>query len=186
MTIKEAKDLARITPACAGRSDAVYATYSIRQDHPRLRGEKCAINKIDKKGKGSPPPARGEVCNLNVDEEFGRITPACAGRRYSLFVLRRPYWDHPRLRGEKYFLILLMMKIKGSPPPARGEGEKGIPRVAHGGITPACAGRSIVYVNSQGVIRDHPRLRGEKPILYLTPTRTRGSPPPAPGQVRNK
>ena len=51
------------------------------------------------------------------------------------------------------------------------------------GITPACAGKSLVFRRSQLRAEDHPRVCGEKSLLALYPLRTRGSPPRVRGKV---
>ena len=35
------------------------------------------------------------------------------------------------------------------------------------GITPACAGKSLAKLAVADLTQDHPRLRGEKPTIFL-------------------
>ena len=70
------------------------------------------------------------------------ITPACAGkRRLGKFALRQA-GDHPRMRGEKRIGKRDAKTMQGSPPHARGKGEKHACDPHRRGITPACAGKS--------------------------------------------
>ncbi len=55
------------------------------------------------------------------------------------------------------------------------------------GITPACAGKRILQALGAGTWRDHPRLCGEKHLLYADWSRDLGSPPPVRGKdLRNR
>ena len=53
----------------------------------------------------------------------------------------------------------------GSPPHVRGKvyGRLDIFSVVR--ITPACAGKSLRYGRGEFAAQDHPRMRGEKPLL---------------------
>ena len=51
-------------------------------------------------------------------------------------------------------------------------------------ITPAYAGKSLPQPKFVGVIKDHPRLCGEKIFTVLQYTGFPGSPPPMRGKVR--
>ena len=112
-----------------------------------------------------------------------RITPACAGKR----IRWRPSWyrrrDHPRLRGEKGFLLYPCCSFGGSPPLARGKGLLLPPLVSPVRITPACAGKSIAGFPVSLSDGDHPRLRGEKRIGADGGAGAEGSPPLARGKV---
>ena len=50
------------------------------------------------------------------------------------------------------------------------------------GITPAGAGKTLLFFGGQYVVRDHPRRCGENPLTFLSRLRPMGSPP----QVRGK
>ena len=49
-------------------------------------------------------------------------------------------------------------------------------------ITPACAGKSIVFRIEAGNVEDHPRMRGEKVLLRVIEGAPAGSPPHARGK----
>ena len=176
----------RITPACAGKS----VTRPIRSaswwDHPRLRGEKIDERLYKVGGSGSPPLARGKDLRAQKSRRGGGITPACAGKSYSAYFWSGRRRDHPRLRGEKRKEGRRCTMVEGSPPLARGKVKMCRTFSESTGITPACAGKSALFLVSVIVHQDHPRLRGEKfkTKKYLSPLR--GSPPLARGKAFRK
>ena len=90
-----------ITPACAGKSLQPQRSCFHGRDHPRMRGEKQYVRGEYIIGWGSPPHARGKVRLVRKRRDTGRITPACAGKRFSSSETRHSVGDHPRMRGEK-------------------------------------------------------------------------------------
>ena len=93
--------LYRITPAYAGKRKDIAADVAFSEDHPRLCGEKVWIKIIYLLHKGSPPPMRGKAKYLTNTVKSCRITPAYAGKRYTMQVWVSTVQDHPRLCGEK-------------------------------------------------------------------------------------
>ena len=93
--------LARITPACAGKSCIACPHSFAFMDHPRVCGEKLG----DVYGvlylRGSPPRVRGKETDYTTYAAKRGITPACAGK--SRWHPARPATgrDHPRVCGEK-------------------------------------------------------------------------------------
>ena len=111
---------AGITPACAGNSEPAIKTTSSAKDHPRLRGEQEISAADFSYFSGSPPLARGTVSTCIEDLDEVRITPACAGNSSCIILAVLPLRDHPRLRGEQQYLAILITRLIGSPPLARG------------------------------------------------------------------
>ena len=72
---------ARITPACAGKSEQSRRRNRVAWDHPRVCGEKSGFLPFISIQRGSPPRVRGKVADDLVDSEHPGITPACAGKR---------------------------------------------------------------------------------------------------------
>ena len=132
----------RITPAYAGKSIAFPSSPCFSGDHPRLCGEKDHNNRSRCGNTGSPPPMRGKVL-------FRRMG----------YNQRR---DHPRLCGEKGRCVRHPFQFGGSPPPMRGKVIVRVVGISSRGITPAYAGKSIRPQPSKFLLRDHPRLCGEK------------------------
>ena len=111
------------------------------------------------------------------------ITPACAGKRINESNFTEFVEDHPRVCGEKYFVRDCRQIKPGSPPRVRGKAVADIDSHMVGGITPACAGKSLLSARRKPRPRDHPRVCGEK--LYFAPEvlGTLGSPPRVRGKV---
>ena len=70
----------RITPACAGKTEALEWFKAGSQDHPRVCGENHIAAHPLKIIVGSPPRVRGKHEMLVLTMPAARITPACAGK----------------------------------------------------------------------------------------------------------
>ena len=92
--------------------------------------------------------------------------------------------DHPRLRGEYHYICQTRTKRWGSPPLARGIQLWRQPSNLESGITPACAGNTVITCDILVKHGDHPRLRGEYILLLLEVKENKGSPPLARGILR--
>ena len=90
--------------------------------------------------------------------------------------------DHPRVCGEKSLLRAVATHRAGSPPRVRGKAAGSSRRRGRPGITPACAGKSCVSSAMRWMIRDHPRVCGEKSAMLSCRFAPQGSPP----RVRGK
>ena len=111
----------RITPAYAGKSQKSKVSDWVEQDHPRLCGEKQSDKMLRRCLEGSPPPMRGKAIALCSSPRWHRITPAYAGKSTPCKNVRYTSEDHPRLCGEKSFLLCFPFCQMGSPPPMRGK-----------------------------------------------------------------
>ena len=171
-----------ITPACAGKRRAQTRPACPPWDHPRMRGEKNYRNTRDNQMMGSPPHARGKAQVQFLQRQGGGITPACAGKSVPRAHDHEPWWDHPRMRGEKSFFGWLVREELGSPPHARGKDLAAVRAAGKSGITPACAGKRVIKTCINPNIRDHPRMRGEKRNPAGSVAITEGSPPHARGK----
>ena len=158
------KDIAAdgITPAYAGKSIPAVDPAILNRDHPRLCGEKQKAGRIHPHRLGSPPPMRGKVWQGSARGLMSGITPAYAGKRYLPEIPDATVRDHPRLCGEKFFLLLKASIRIGSPPPMRGKAVDLMIGLRSVGITPAYAGKSVLPCHWLFRVRDHPRLCGEK------------------------
>ena len=85
--------------------------------------------------------------------------------------------DHPRVCGEKFDMLPLEIRQKGSPPRMRGKGPVNRRTGKKPGITPACAGKSLRLPSPAGWAEDHPRMCGEKPLKVWLASSIPGSPP---------
>ena len=162
-------DFRKNTPAYAGNTSDPSSTIPVFRDHPRLRGEYLLLFRIYNAILGSPPLARGIPLKASVKMLVLGITPACAGNTYSVMVYIRSNRDHPRLRGEYFESLTISLVQIGSPPLARGIRTMQRKRSGKTGITPACAGNTLLMNVVNAMSRDHPRLRGEYWYAPSTP-----------------
>ena len=73
-----------------------------------------------------------------------RITPACAGKSIKQMTPLDAQKDHPRVCGEKLQAFLTSSLVSASPPRVRGKAAMPTLREISEGITPACAGKSLI------------------------------------------
>ena len=77
----------RITPACAGKTSHRALQADPPEDHPRVCGENRPAKWESREKTGSPPRVRGKPSMImHVILDIG-ITPACAGKTISLWIL---------------------------------------------------------------------------------------------------
>ena len=133
---------------------------------------------------GSPPHRRGKAGENHLVAQLPGITPAWAGKSGVPCCSIRPWWDHPRVGGEKPVKIILWHSCQGSPPHGRGKVVFRVVVFALGGITPAWAGKSSGQHNASLVNKDHPRVGGEKCCTIGMTGCVPGSPPRGRGKAR--
>ena len=85
--------------------------------------------------------------------------------------------------GEKAGCAWMASISAGSPPHVRGEGYSAYSRQNGIGITPACAGRSPLFLSRLLTCEDHPRMCGEKMGHEFSKSWEEGSPPHVRGEV---
>ena len=171
-----------ITPACAGKSclNVIFCLFD--WDHPRVCGEKREACLRRLRQKGSPPRVRGKVSIRRASSASFRITPACAGKSPAGRRFPAARWDHPRVCGEKQIFPMTTASPEGSPPRVRGKATDLMQESTEEGITPACAGKRPLSIVVFAILRDHPRVCGEKGRTTQRRTTPLGSPP----RVRGK
>ena len=111
-----------ITPACAGKSCGHQCREYMPQDHPRVYGEKRFALMAFQLFTGSSPRMRGKERHLTVTGWVVGITPAYAGKRYTVLRGNPVPGDHPRVCGEKTTDRAKNRAKTGSPPRVRGKG----------------------------------------------------------------
>ena len=141
------------------RGKAALRCTSVRmfRDHPRVCGEK--------------------YCRNNRKSLQPRITPAYAGKRRGIAARLPLLRDHPRVCGEKGQPVPAAGLSEGSPPRMRGKVKKTQKGIQSAGITPACAGKSVVCGDACRRSKDHPRMCGEKQPTFIPSPMHWGSPP---------
>ena len=127
-----------------------------------MGGEKFVLVVVSMLTSGSPPRGRGKVYLGPQLGAWDGITPAWAGKSTTPRRQTPSFGDHPRVGGEKVFLIVMVSKTRGSPPRGRGKALAENALRQHFRITPAWAGKSINGFKSAFGIKDHPRVGGEK------------------------
>ena len=115
------RQLERITPAWAGKSNLLGQSPWKSEDHPRVGGEKHQDESSVMELQGSPPRGRGKGPHHKYCHPFHRITPAWAGKRSSHPSGSSMAWDHPRVGGEKEKKGVKQCGMTGSPPRGRGK-----------------------------------------------------------------
>ena len=177
------KRLNRITPADAGKTFCQAFSLKTPWDHPRGCGENVCQLIHFANTLGSPPRMRGkreEGLPVRVRQ---RITPADAGKTDTGEKTISLSEDHPRGCGENLPMPEIKEGTLGSPPRMRGK------RVPTGAamplprITPADAGKTIIYHRMHSESRDHPRGCGENRTQGKTYSNSRGSPPRMRGKL---
>ena len=130
-------------PRGRGKACRPVGISALTRDHPRVGGEKSDPSDLRLSTPGSPPRGRGKVVYLSVSIFSLRITPAWAGKSFSITARGRVRRDHPRVGGEKVPPDSILHLDVGSPPRGRGKAYLTAARAACLGITPAWAGKSV-------------------------------------------
>ncbi len=146
-----------ITPAHAGSTSSRPRAASRRRDHPRSRGEHSEAERPSAIHVGSPPLTRG-------------------ARRRPGMALQHEL-DHPRSRGEHPALRRSCSGTTGSPPLTRGARRAHHRHRRRRRITPAHAGSTCRSRPRRRSRADHPRSRGEHPLVVSIHSVETGSPP---------
>ena len=132
----------RITPADAGKTDAVSVNSCMYRDHPRGCGENAVKCQHHQCLPGSPPRMRGKLVLIAAFYVRHRITPADAGKTLLSISFKRRQQDHPRGCGENFRCQIFFVVNHGSPPRMRGKPCCFAVQLCPAGITPADAGKT--------------------------------------------
>ena len=152
-----------ITPACAGKTSFDFFSFLRFRDHPRVCGKNEVRAVKFSYVVGSPPRVREKLQMEGVLVKRARITPACAGKTWSICCWYLRYWDHPRVCGKNTGNVFQVVSRPGSPPRVREKLGKFIRRYQESGITPACAGKTERTVSVRREITGSPPRVREKP-----------------------
>ena len=129
---------------------------------PAYAGEKCKPCKIPNPTPGSPPRMRGKAIHQSFRVLHRGITPAYAGKSLGSVLHQARSEDHPRVCGEKPRGTIKSRPPMGSPPRMRGKATPFAKSGMVGGITPAYAGKRVEHFQRVTLLKDHPRVCGEK------------------------
>ncbi len=133
---------ARFIPACAGNAPAQFSPKEAAPVHPRVCGERSVPDHSGARTGGSSPRVRGThrltICKYRVT----RFIPACAGNALR-DALNWPGGSvHPRVCGERAFVISGRFPARGSSPRVRGTLDSDSPDFDSYRFIPACAGNA--------------------------------------------
>ena len=150
-----------IIPAYAGSTGMDLRPAVTTADHPRIRGEHGDRGGEDGLYAGSSPHTRGARPPRPGKTPASGIIPAYAGSTEDVNAFQLGLRDHPRIRGEHFWVWLIWEASWGSSPHTRGaraflgEGDMS------GRIIPAYAGSTSPWSAPSSRAPDHPRIRGE-------------------------
>ena len=130
----------RFIPAFAGNGLAATRFISASTVHPRVRGERpLAVYRVQWRY-GSSPRSRGTEVGRERGRCPRRFIPAFAGNgpRSVSFFQHVPV--HPRVRGERFGVLICGRRSGGSSPRSRGTGTDNHPYASRRRFIPAFAG----------------------------------------------
>ena len=132
---------------------------------------------------GSPPHTRGKASAFCFFWMCFRITPAYTGKRRSFDRPCNLREDHPRIHVEKKSKKYGQSVYIGSPPHTRGKVAVYCCQDMRHRITPAYTGKSFRSIALFIIVKDHPRIHGEKKLKTGCGSQKLGSPPHTRGKV---
>ena len=134
----------------------------------------CSDGKFDM---GSPPRMRGKLLDILAARASSRITPADAGKTCTAGIVAHADGDHPRGCGENCRGRRNTPEIPGSPPRMRGKRYRTRKTLVNPRITPADAGKTLLFCLRSWRRWDHPRGCGENDCNLRADKQRLGSPP---------
>ena len=166
-----------ITPARAGKTAIVRPPLYKFKDHPRSCGKDPKSASSSGVTSGSPPLVRERPFTIKSKSRFIRITPARAGKTFSLYRRIRHKQDHPRSCGKDLLAYSSYSSNPGSPPLVRERRPLQLDIVERLGITPARAGKTRACRRLNPSTQDHPRSCGKDVKMLDKDAVVLGSPP---------
>ena len=158
-------DNPRNIPAYAGKTGGNDIDRRFWEEHPRIRGENSATMSATPCKIGTSPHTRGKRDYSAGVASVGWNIPAYAGKAIPFLAGSVKEREHPRIRGENQLVQLFTGGIQGTSPHTRGK------RNGHSAVTPvvrnipAYAGKTRTQSTRTPSTREHPRIRGENPLL---------------------
>ena len=152
----------RFIPAYAGNAKRGQSTPVNKSVHPRIRGERGETTPDLFYSSGSSPHTRGTHYARAARMGLQRFIPAYAGNAAGLLALRRRLPVHPRIRGERRFIVQRVIFQSGSSPHTRGTHIVNIENDGKRRFIPAYAGNAPPIAKRSRSGSVHPRIRGER------------------------
>ena len=150
-----------LIPAHAGKTYRDPMGRRVYWAHPRSRGENQFGGLDLGLLCGSSPLTRGKRTRALFAVFAARLIPAHAGKTDASAFRRFRREAHPRSRGENSGKLRYSKVVEGSSPLTRGKRHPLRPRIRHGGLIPAHAGKTISTVTGGIQSAAHPRSREE-------------------------
>ena len=151
----------RFIPACAGIGFCNWDSTGWQAVHPRLCGDRLAVN--------------------SQFSAVHRFIPACAGIGYRRYRLVLSNAVHPRLCGDRCNRSADVMSVSGSSPPVRGSVLNNNYGASDNRFIPACAGIGPARSKPKHRYTVHPRLCGDRVDVIIGTFTITGSSPPVRG-----
>ena len=167
----------RFIPACAGNARRWLGNPPSPTVHPRVCGERFFAAVSALAANGSSPRVRGTPARSAGGGDRSRFIPACAGNAASQWHCGRTLAVHPRVCGERRYVVEAGAGGRGSSPRVRGT--PGQDEAVPGDVRfiPACAGNARSTLGRGGSPTVHPRVCGERHCRRRTAAASIGSSP---------
>ena len=149
------------TPTCVGKTHHKAHQEWTAWKHPHVRGEDPAGRPGGQTCRETPPRAWGRPTGEVRRARQVRNTPTCVGKTRSG---RRatPRWrKHPHVRGEDRSSLMIISRLKETPPRAWGRRHFQQAHATVGGNTPTCVGKTAPGAHWRQIGWKHPHVRGE-------------------------
>ena len=166
-----------LIPAHAGKTVATARLRRSSRAHPRSRGENDPPTASIADRMGSSPLTRGKHVDVLPGTYRLGLIPAHAGKTHAPGVRAAAYRAHPRSRGENSAHQQDTARETGSSPLTRGKRNDRARKGARGGLIPAHAGKTPCSGRRPGMLRAHPRSRGENSWTLVSTRAITGSSP---------
>ncbi len=113
------------------------------------------------------PHARGSTVFVKLLSWGFVVYPACAGIDHFIIPQPRVKVSLPRMRGDRPLLLYQRQVLQLFTPHARGSTHLSSPWLFWGAVYPACAGIDPIFRNSWSSEISLPRMRGDRPSVFL-------------------
>ena len=150
-----------LIPARAGTTPFLVCVFYWGVAHPRSRGDHLGCKVSGPFPLGSSPLARGPPTARRCSARPCGLIPARAGTTETKHSCWCRIWAHPRSRGDHPVGSALNSVTAGSSPLARGPHRRTVVERDHRGLIPARAGTTSIFRARRGILRAHPRSRGD-------------------------
>ena len=154
--------------------------------HPRVCGERRFLPVRGSTISGSSPRVRGTRLHAHPVRGQRRFIPACAGNAWSPPTAAVSRSVHPRVCGERHFVVAPCQAGSGSSPRVRGTRELQSHYPRYERFIPACAGNAPRFRRFRERQSVHPRVCGERIVRAQIEGYRAGSSPRVRGTLRSR